>query len=232
MTAVRCTTRHSLLVILSRSWVSAAAMFARRRCRYMILALLAVAIVDRSLGSDNNLRRLPSSTNARPTATTTTCEKDQSKTICFKNHDSSFTSDNDHRRCMTATAASSTHAEHGRPRRDTIGIVGDTTPKVRSSTVSGRDGSLQADRRRLAGKLTARFSAEALGRVRGGSAGGWRVVDQEERRERQTVRSVLLYYPNLIGQSTLARVHCRDLKYKCVSTAVNAFFLFLCDMSS
>lgn len=35
--------------------------------------------------------------------------------------------------------------------------------------------------------------------VRGGAAGAWRVVDPEGRKERQAVRNVLLYYPNLIG---------------------------------
>lgn len=35
--------------------------------------------------------------------------------------------------------------------------------------------------------------------LRGGAAGAWRVVDPERRRERQAVRNVLLYYPNLIG---------------------------------
>lgn len=35
--------------------------------------------------------------------------------------------------------------------------------------------------------------------VRGGAAGAWRVVDPERRKERQAVRNVLLYYPNLIG---------------------------------
>lgn len=37
-------------------------------------------------------------------------------------------------------------------------------------------------------------------RLRGGAAGAWRVVQTESRRERQAVRNVLLYYPNLIGE--------------------------------
>lgn len=36
--------------------------------------------------------------------------------------------------------------------------------------------------------------------LRGGAAGAWRVVDKEGRKERQAVRNVLLYYPNLIGR--------------------------------
>lgn len=45
-------------------------------------------------------------------------------------------------------------------------------------------------------QLGALSNAQSL---RGGAAGAWRVVQTEARKERQAVRNVLLYYPNLIG---------------------------------
>lgn len=44
-------------------------------------------------------------------------------------------------------------------------------------------------------------------RLRGGAAGAWRVVQTESRRERQAVRNVLLYYPNLIGECMGESIH-------------------------